>query len=127
MCVTLAWLTLGLVTGILGTIVWIRNVRDWRARSHTKVHTTRSLLFSVGVGLAAASYFVRYPYGANVRIIGFPFPAAAFEKHGTHWLDYSGPLTLPFVCANAWVAFVFPHLVLKLFQSIARNSARKSE
>jgi len=111
---------LGLVVGIFGSIALIRNVREWRLRFRKTVRVTKFVVFSIGIALAVASYFVTYPYGSTVRVIGFPFPAAAFEKHAGHWLDFSGPLTLPFMCANAWVGLVLPHLALRMFQSVAR-------
>ena len=112
----------GLVEGILGSIALVRNVCAWRLRKNVRV--TKFVVLSIGIALAFASYFVTYSYSSTVRIIGFPFPAVAFEKHGSHWLDFSGPLTLPFMCANAWVALVLPHLALRIFQRVARGSAQ---
>ena len=115
---------LGLVVGIFGSIALIRNLREWRLRSRKRVRVRKFVVFSIGIALAVASYFVAYPYGSTVRVNGFPFPAAAFEKHGSHWLDLSGPLTLPFMCANAWVALVLPHLALRIFQRAPRIRQR---
>lgn len=36
-----------------------------------------------------------WPYSADIRIWGFPFPAASFERVGDSWLDFVSPLTLP--------------------------------
>jgi len=107
---------LGLVGALLGSFALARNVRQWRSLPHKRARAFILVAFALGTVLAASSFFVSYPYSATVRVVGFPFPAAVFEKHGEHWRDYVGPLTAPFSFANAWFAFVLPHLLVRTFR-----------
>ena len=52
----------------------------------------------------AAGFALGYPLDDNTRIYGFPLPAAVFQREPNGpWLDYVGPLTMPFACLNAVV------------------------
>jgi len=97
-----------------GSISLVRNVRESRRRLEQRQLVSLLVASAIGLMLAAGSFLVAYPYGENTRIVGFPFPAAAWERHGGHWMDFVGPLMLPFMCANAWFAFVVPHLVIRV-------------
>ncbi|MGC4064790.1 MAG: hypothetical protein QM784_09130 [Polyangiaceae bacterium] len=117
---------LGVVVGVSGSFALTSNVRHWRPIRWNRAHVAILVTHFIGIALALGSLFVVYPYGPKTRIIGFPLPAAAFEKHGELWLDFSGPLTLPFSCANAWFGFVAPHVILWTARKIAQRRERGS-
>lgn len=72
--------------------------------------------FLLGLLLAVGSVFVSYPVGDNLRVMGFPFLAAAFERRGDIWIDFMSPLTPVAYLANATFAFVLPHLLLRAWR-----------
>ncbi len=47
---------------------------------------------------------IGYPLDERTRVYGFPFPSVVLQREpdGT-WLDFVGPLTMPFACLNAVV------------------------
>jgi hypothetical protein len=103
-------IAVGLAEIVAGSLALRKNVRHARAPGQRRLAVV--LAFAVGLALAAGSLFVVYPYGDNARIVGFPFPAAAWERQGDRWRDFVGLTTLPFTCANALFAFLLPHLFL---------------
>ena len=103
-------IAVGLAVIIVGSLALVRNIR--RARAPEQKRLAIVLAFAVGLALSAGSFFVVYPYGDDARIVGFPFPAAAWERQGDRWHDFVGLTTLPFMCANALFAFLLPHLFL---------------
>lgn len=103
---------LGLIGLIAGCIAFRRNRRDVASSGVSLLGWRVALL--VGVALAFLSFLGRYPLDATHRILGFPFMAAAWEKHGDHWQDFVGPLTLPAYVANAAFAFLLPQLLLRI-------------
>jgi hypothetical protein len=81
--------------------------RPWRL--------SRALSIALGIILAVAAFWWSYPIQARDgvgRVVGVPFMAAYFDSHG---FDYSGPLTLPAMIANAVVWFLAPWLVLATY------------
>jgi hypothetical protein len=110
---------LGLIGLVCGAIALARNRRDLTASDLSLLIWRAALL--VGVLLAAFSLFAAYPLDPTHRIVGFPFMAAAWERHGDHWEDFVGPLTFPAYLANAAFAFAFPQLLLRI-----RKWARRS-
>lgn len=105
---------------IFGSMALARNVREMKVRTERKFRQIIKTIFAIGIVLATAAFFVAYPYGQNVRIIGFPIPAAAFEHRNGHWIDFVSPATGPFMCVNATFGFVLPHLI---FRAIRRRKA----
>lgn len=76
----------------------------------------------VGIPLALGSILICYPIPTHAgvyRILGFPLVVAVFDPPGR---DYVGPLTAPFLIANALIWYYSPHLVLFLW-SFARGPA----
>ena len=112
----LVFMVVGLAGIGAGSFSLVRNVRESRRRVEQRKVVAVLVTSAIGLMLAAGSFLVAYPYGKNMRIVGFPFPAAAWERHGDHWMDFVGPLMLPFMCANAWFAFVLPHLVIRVLR-----------
>ena len=107
---------IGIAGIVSGSAALIRNIRQARGEKDKKFRMLIIVVFAFSVILTVSSFFVVYPYGENTRIVGFPFPSAAFERHNDRWLDFVGPTTLPFGVANAWFSFVLPHLVLWVFR-----------
>lgn len=60
------------------------------------------VIFGLGIIFAACSIFIVWPYDTNTRIVGFPFPAAAWQRSadGGAWADYVGIMTIPILIAN---------------------------
>jgi len=112
----LAFMVLGIAGMVGGSVAMMRNIRQARLRPSKRKVLVVIAVFGIGVALALASFRVVYPYGERTKVVGFPLPAASWEKHGDHWLDFVGPLTLPFSWANAWFAFVLSHLVFRALQ-----------
>jgi hypothetical protein len=107
---------LGVVGIGAGIVALVRNVNQIWHPGGTGLTWPTVLTFASGLALAIASLFIVYPYSETVRIVGFPFPAAAWEKHGDRWRDFVGALTLPLYCANIVFAFVLPHLALRVLR-----------
>jgi hypothetical protein len=77
----------------------------WKAIRAKVATRQRIAVWTIAVVTGAASLLLpAYPIDSRTRAIGFPLPAAFFQKdeHG-HWLDYVGPLTIPFFYGNAVV------------------------
>jgi hypothetical protein len=114
-------LLIGLAVIGTGSAALVWNARDLRRQHDKKTVAVLTATSAIGLVLAAGSFFVMHSYGENARIVGFPFPAAVWEKHGDHWEDFVGPLMLPFMCGNAWFAFVLPHLILRVLRRRPAN------
>jgi len=110
---------LGLAILVASVVALRRNQRDVASpRLSLRVRLGTWIL---GLVLATASLFVSYPLGDTHRIVGFPFMAAAWEKHGDHWEDFVGPLTIPAYLANAILALTLPQLVPRLLRARRRR------
>jgi hypothetical protein len=59
-----------------------------------------------------------------VRILGFPFPSAVFERSGDYWLDFVGPLTLPALLANFVICLMLPPALLKAYVRLRPSGVR---
>jgi hypothetical protein len=69
----------------------------------TRPATLAMWVISVALG-GVAGFTGSYSLDERTRVIGFPLPAALFQREPNGvWLDYVGLLTLPFTCANAAV------------------------
>jgi hypothetical protein len=70
-----------------------------------------------------AGFSIGYPLNEKTQIYGFPFPAAIFQREPNgQWLDYVGPLTMPFALMNAMVgAGVFLYLALAIASHLAKR------
>lgn len=80
----------------------------------------------VGAICAAILSGATYSMNASTRIVGIPFPAAAFEKHGDVWMDFVGAMTLPLLLANAAFFLLMPQIpVLLWLRTRARREARQ--
>lgn len=72
-----------------------------------------ALVASAGLGIAAVVHS-RYPT-PDVRLLGFPFLAAAFERSPTGgWTDFVGVLTLPAMVGNFLVGFFIPQVFIAM-------------
>jgi hypothetical protein len=125
----LTFVMIGLVVIVAGSIALARNVRESRGQAQKKSRLVVTAAFELGLILAAGSFLIVYPSGENARVVGFPLPAAVWERHGGHWMDFVGPLMLPLMCANAWFAYVLPHPRLEgaATEGWARSPAGESQ
>jgi hypothetical protein len=106
---------------IFGSRALARNLREMKARADRKFSQVIKIMFAIGIVLAIGAFFIAYPYGQNLRIIGFPIPAAAFENRNGHWIAFDGPTTSLSMCVNAMFGFVLPHLT---FRAIRQRKTR---
>jgi hypothetical protein len=113
MMIALTVILLVLAEIIYGSIMLVRNVRQMKEQRNRKFCLLIAGVFAIGSILAIGSFFAVYPYGENMRIVGLPIPAAAFQQRNGVWRDFVGPTTLPVMCANAWFGFVLPHLAFR--------------
>ena len=114
---------IGVIGLVAGAIALVRNRRDTSSAELSSGAWRAALL--VGAVLAVLSLFAWYPLDKSHRIVGFPFMAAAWEEHGSHWEDFVGPLTLPAYLANAAFASMLPQLVLRARSWRARRSTSR--
>jgi hypothetical protein len=107
-------------------LVVVVSSRHEIARS-ARLRRSRLFLGCVGAVLAVASVTVRWPYGAQTRMLGLPMPAAVFELWGSgeerFWADFVGPLTLPLLVLDFVLCACLPQVVLALF--LVRSSRRR--
>ncbi|MBI5758289.1 MAG: hypothetical protein HZA46_07215 [Planctomycetales bacterium] len=87
-------LTIAVLIIDIGTYLVKLRARNVVASSH-KLRMARRLAWATGLGLGVLMSLCTWPYSADVRIWGFPFPAATFERVGNAWADFVSPLTLP--------------------------------
>jgi hypothetical protein len=94
-------LIVGIVAGIGCLVAGI-----WAARWNWRQQALRGWRFWVMSALSLAAGVVpgqlSYSVDARTRIVGVPFPAAAFQLEDGVWLDFVGPLTGPFMLANTF-------------------------
>jgi hypothetical protein len=117
----LAFFLLGLSGLIAGVVATIRNLSEL---SMPRPPLSRLLEIAAvvgGVAFAYGCYRARYTYSDTVRIWGFPFFAAAFEKDGGAWMDFVGPMTAPAAVGNAIFGLVFPQLGLRALRRVRRR------
>ena len=123
--VTNALVILGLV-GILAGGVAARAVRLHIHRASLRWWRVQRVPILVGALCAAILSGATYSMNASTRIVGIPFPAAAFEKHGDVWMDFVGAMTLPLLLANAAFFLLVPQIpVLLWLRTRARREARQ--
>jgi hypothetical protein len=104
----------GLLLTVLGVAATVRNIGDLYDPAQGRSRWASLVAALAGIGLAYVCYKTRYSYSDTVRIWGFPFFAAAFEKDGESWLDFVGPMTGPASIANALFGFVLPQLMVRI-------------
>lgn len=115
-----------LLFGIILAIIELKAI-SMIQRSHREGSIslrTYRLLGASGLVLGAVSVFVRYRYSDDVMIVGFPFPAAGFERVNGQMLDFVGPLTLPFMLTNFFVWTAFPHCIWVASRIVRHSRAR---
>jgi hypothetical protein len=77
----------------------------------------RRRLWGLGGVLALSAVMIAWPYDAETKILGFPFPGAVFElrttsRGETFWADFVGPLSLPFLALDFALILYAPQSVL---------------
>lgn len=79
----------------------------------------RLRLWVLGGVLALSAVTITWPYDAETKILGFPFPGAVFElwttsRGETFWADFTGPLSLPFLALDFALMLYAPQSVLAM-------------
>ncbi len=103
------------VVGIVGLVLGVMAARYARRqlRSAGRTYWRAQLVpLCVGAVVAALLTLCTYPVSASARIVGLPFPVAAFEKHGDVWMDFVGITSIPFFIANAAFWLLLPQLLV---------------
>jgi len=95
--------------------VFLRRIRRERFEASRLVNWS---LVITGLALAVGSVFITYSPSPTVRIMGFPFPAAAWEYSDGKWLDFVGITTLPFYAANFIIFLFLPQLCFVVFRTL---------
>lgn len=75
-----------------------------------------------GVPFAVLSAFLHYTASGGEGVFevrGFPLVVAMVDEQG---LSYAGPMSVPFLVANAAIWFFVPHILLHLWTLLARLS-----
>lgn len=118
-------LAIGAILLLASMFAAYANIRKYRtgAIKNKKIFWVLNI---VGLALAAASMFMIWPYDTNTKIVGFPFPAAVFQRESetSQWQDYVGPMTSVFVCLNALFWLLIPHLPLQFHNLKQHRLAR---
>ena len=116
------FMIVGALILLLGMTATLLNVKTYRQG----LITTRVFLTIPGIGaiLAGCSLFVVWPYDINTKIVGFPFPAAAWERDsdGGPWIDFVGDITTPMFFANGVCWAVSFQIPLFLWQRARKKS-----
>jgi uncharacterized membrane protein HdeD (DUF308 family) len=120
--VSLVGLGVILLVGGITAVIYRRRHRD---RMHASTFVNVVLIF-VGVALAAYSTIVTYQVSPTLRLVGFSFPAAAWEFGGSYWADFAGPMTLPLTFLNAMVWLLAPQTIFVVGLLVRQPSQGRS-
>ncbi len=99
----------------------VATTRLYRRRALSGVSFWSMFVAGIVMGLPAVTMF--YPVDENTLILGFPLPAAAFERHGEGWMDFVSPFTIPFLIANFIFWLTLPHAACFLWRRVRRSSS----
>jgi hypothetical protein len=117
----------GLALGIVGVVWGMVAARNTFRNRGTVLIAPRlrayPIVILVGLALACASAFVRYPLNRDTVVYGFPFTSAIFQRHNGRWADFVGPLTFPAFVANGVFFFLVPQIAL---DAVIRKRARRN-
>jgi hypothetical protein len=96
-----AWLLLVVALLFLG----LAPVGFWKALRSPLPRRRRVGLWVIALLIGGATVRMPgYSIDSRTQAFGFPLPYAFFQRDANgHWLDYVGPLTVPFFYANAVV------------------------
>ena len=78
-------------------------------------------LICVCIGLGSAYLF--WNYTETTRLVGFPFPFAAFQLENGKWIDYVGIFSLPIFFLDFLLIYYFPHAIVHIYKI---NKAKKT-
>jgi len=101
-----------------GCAIWF--LAKWKRAGNKLPVAQLALLITIGVALGCATYFISYYESPTLRIIGAPFPAAAFQLENGRWYDYVGWITAPAMFLNFLVAALVPPAALALRLRLTR-------
>jgi hypothetical protein len=94
-----------LILPIVAFDIWLscttgrRQFQQWAARGQW-----RPMIYALGAGLVIAvflTYFVKYQWGQNERVEGFPIPLVFFHQEGKTWTRTTLPEVMPYIAGAA--------------------------
>jgi hypothetical protein len=109
----------GVLVLCVGVVAFVKNYQATKATSAPPTPWLRFYRWRwvALLMLAAAAYFATWSTtgsaGDRIRIVGFPFPAAAFDSSGA---DYVGALTLPLMLLNMATWALLPDICLYVWR-----------
>lgn len=114
---------LGVTTAVLFACIraTIATTRLYRAGALSGISFW--VLFVAGLVMGLPAVTMSYPVDENTLILGFPLPAAGFERHGEAWLDFVSPFTIPFLVANFIFWLTLPHAACFLWRRVRRSTS----
>ncbi len=112
-----------MTTALLGFLAigfLIRGFTENRSRRLHFFAEIAALILGVSLGIAAVTYS-RYP-SPDLRVVGFPFAAAMFERMSPgEWADFIGFRTIFASIGNFLIGLLFPYLFLPLILAPGRR------
>jgi hypothetical protein len=90
-----------LIIPVVAFDVWLlcttgrRQLGEWSAAGKW-----RSVVYCIAAGIALAiftTFFVRYQWGPDQRVQGFPIPLVFFHKERTTWIRTTLPEVMPYI------------------------------
>jgi hypothetical protein len=100
------------IAGLVGGVLAARSAHRLILKGKLVWWRIQAIPIVAGVVLATLLATRSYSASDSLRIVGFPFPAAAFERHHGVWLDFVGPTTVPFFLANIAFFLVLPQFIV---------------
>jgi hypothetical protein len=116
--------SLGLLVGGIWTSWW-----NWRSRSErpsSPIDIAFWPAIAVGIFLGAAFAFVTYSFGPDLKIVGFPIPAAAWERWDNKWVDFVGAITPIAMFFDFLIGLTFPQIVTAIIRKVVFRAKENS-
>jgi hypothetical protein len=99
----------GLVWGVVAARNSFRNRAQLLVAPRLRAYP---IAVAIGLVLAGASAFIRYPLNQDTVVFGLPFMSAILERHDGQLADFVGPLTVLAFIGNCAFFFLLPQIVL---------------
>lgn len=96
-----------------GFLAYLRNRRVPRSTA------LRIAVLVTGVVVATVVVNTKYYLDDSHHVLGFPFLAAVFIRHGDHWVDHLGPLALPAYVGNLLFGLALPQIALFAWRKLS--------
>jgi len=90
-------------------------------KPQSKVYFWCSLV--AGLLLALGSLYPEYSLEPHVRVVGVPFATVILKFERGHWIDFVSPLIFPALVGNAFLAALFPQVLVFAARKMRRSRA----